>query len=522
MGDRKPLKILIAVGLWLGVIVIIAVVYRFLVAPQQQRRLVVDTSADSSYQHVVNLAADSFSGYAVLRSDALARDLATQSIKLNIVDDAADYTARIDALKRQEVNMAVFTIDSYILAGAKLGEYPGSIVLVIDESKGIDGVVANKKVFSDINALNRPETKFVFVPNSPSEFMARVIVAEYNLPLLTDVWWEESTSAEDTYQRFRTQGADNTKPRVYAVWDPFLSKALGEPNAQLLLDSSKLSGYIVDVLVVERTFLRDNPELVNTVLAAYLRALYSYGSDGMGALIKQDASQFGNQTLSDSQAKDIASRVVLRNTLENYDQFGLNKSGEPSKLPKLEDVIAKITRVLIKTRAVDADPLNGQYNSLFFQDPLRNLQTAGFNPTQRLGVISGASPGQVANETVRTGPQLKPLTDEQWNNLLPVGDMRIDSVSFARGTARLNVQSERDLAELATRLASFPQYYLKVVGKTTAEGDAEANRQLAQDRADAVTDKLKQVSVDPIRIKATAQSGAGEQAVTFVLCQMAY
>jgi hypothetical protein len=43
------------------------------------------------------------------------------------------------------VQLAVFTIDSLITAGAKAGDFPGSIVLVIDETKGGDAIVAARR-----------------------------------------------------------------------------------------------------------------------------------------------------------------------------------------------------------------------------------------------------------------------------------------------------------------------------------------------------------------------------------------
>ena len=42
-----------------------------------------------------------------------------------------------------------------------------------------------------------------------------------------------------------------------------------------------LSGYIVDVLVVQRAFLRDQPELASRVVQAYLRAAYQHQQQGM-------------------------------------------------------------------------------------------------------------------------------------------------------------------------------------------------------------------------------------------------
>jgi hypothetical protein len=127
------------------------------VHPYLQEKLKTETSSASSFQHEVVVAADSFSGYAVLRSEALKQDLKSQQIKLTVQDDQADYTARLAALRAGKVQLAAFTIDSLIAAGAKAGEFPASIVMVIDETKGGDAIVAWKSSVASLQDLNQPD-----------------------------------------------------------------------------------------------------------------------------------------------------------------------------------------------------------------------------------------------------------------------------------------------------------------------------------------------------------------------------
>ncbi len=60
---------------------------------------------------------------------------------LNCDDDKADYAKRMQRLKGGELQFAVATIDAYLLNGAP-NAFPGTIVAVIDESKGGDAIVA--------------------------------------------------------------------------------------------------------------------------------------------------------------------------------------------------------------------------------------------------------------------------------------------------------------------------------------------------------------------------------------------
>ena len=78
----------------------------------------------------------------------------------------------------------------------------------------------------------------------------------------------------------------------------------------------------------------------------------------------------------------------------------------------------------------------------------------------------------------------------------------------------------------AKKLASWPTYYLKVVGHARAEGDPEANRLLAQARAESVRAylELKGIPTNRLRSEATEpkEAGGGGQSVTFILGETRY
>jgi outer membrane protein OmpA-like peptidoglycan-associated protein len=105
--------------------------------------------------------------------------------------------------------------------------------------------------------------------------------------------------------------------------------------------------------------------------------------------------------------------------------------------------------------------------------------------------------------------------------------MRIAKLEFTRGIADLGIQSRRDLRDLAGRLKSMPMYYLVVTGHARAEGDPEANKQLAQSRAAAAAEYLQNdggIGKNRIRVIAAEPSGqdGDEQSVTFRLVQRSY
>src|SRR4029453_1067165 len=122
--------------------------------PQLAKKLKDATGSASHYKDELVLAADSFSGYCVLRSEVFKQELRDRGIKLRVEDDKADYTARLDALRAGKVQLAAFTIDSLITAGARAGDFPATIVLVIDETQGADAIVAYEKAVGSIQDLN--------------------------------------------------------------------------------------------------------------------------------------------------------------------------------------------------------------------------------------------------------------------------------------------------------------------------------------------------------------------------------
>ncbi len=525
MSERRAKGCLMAAVIWCVILAALGVGYKLLIHPYLSEKLKRQTASTSQYQHEITVAVDSFSGYAILRSDAVRQDLKTQQIKLNFQDDSGDYSARVKALQSGKVQMAVFTVDSLITSGAKAGEFPGSIVLVIDETKGGDAIVSRKTAVASLQDLNDPAARLVLTPNSPSEFLARVVLAHFNLPRLPDQWWVKADGARDVYNQFRS--ANPAEKRAYVLWEPYVSKALQIPDAQVLIDSSKLKGFIVDVLVAERQFLRDHPDLVKAVVEAHCRAAYAYSQspDGLVKLVRADAGGAGADALDETQARQVVKGIQWKNTLENYAHFGLAQDAAANDQQHLEDIIGNIIDVLVKTQALPSDPLNGQHTTLFYSQILAEMKAANFHPGKGLNLIPGV--GNIGDqEQVHTDRALGPLTPQQWSSLRPVGELRVEPITFQRASAKLSDQSERDLQALSKRLQSFPEFYLRVIGQARAEGDPEANRQLAQARADAAAQYLigQGLSADRIRTEAAPSTVAGgeAQSVLFVVGQVPY
>ena len=75
--------------------------------------------------------------------------------------------------------------------------------------------------------------------------------------------------------------------QVFVLWEPFVSKMLENPNLRVVVDSSKFSGYIVDVIVANRDFLLKNETLVEFVVGAYFRTAYRYRNEMVDLVLER-------------------------------------------------------------------------------------------------------------------------------------------------------------------------------------------------------------------------------------------
>lgn len=504
-------KILIVSFLWLCLLGSMVFVYKGCYLPHRKaeqakadvdkkNQILTQTGDSSRYDIQVNFALDSFSGYSVLRSKEFTEELAYKRIKLNLVDDGANYEKRIKSLQSGEVQMAAFTVDALVKTCASIEELPATIVAIVDETRGADAVCAYKSSITNVDDLNHKDMKFVLTPDSPSETLARVIMANFNLSALSNDPFIKCKDAEEVYKTYRK--AQPKEKLAFVLWEPYVSKMLENPNIHKIIDSAQFKGYIVDVIVVNRNFLYSNKEVVQEFVKAYFKCNYNY-SNKMLDLVITDSKDLGTP-VSAKQAEALVSGIWWKNTQENYCHFGIKRGN----VQHIEDIIVNITRVLLKTGGIKKDPTNNKPNLLYHSEILADMEKSNFHPGSE----------DVKNDL----SELPPLTEGQWKNLQPVGKLEIKQLVFARGTAILTEESQQTLDELAEILKTFPQYYVIIKGNATTVGDLEANKALAFSRAKAAEKYLVEKSIHKNRIRAIAVDPTGITSVDFILGQLPY
>src|ERR1043165_4290526 len=143
------------------------------------------------------------------------------------------------------------------------GGVDSTALIVGDFSNGNDGVVLKGKGKTLANIKGMPIN---LVELSVSHYLlARALesagLAERDIKVV-------NTSDADIVGAY---AAKDTKATV--TWKPQLSEILAAPDAQLVFDSSKIPGEIIDLMVVNSATLKDNPKLGKALVGAWFETL---------------------------------------------------------------------------------------------------------------------------------------------------------------------------------------------------------------------------------------------------------
>jgi outer membrane protein OmpA-like peptidoglycan-associated protein len=426
----------------------------------------------------LSIGVDNWIGYFPLCSRVMTRRMREAGYLLRCEDDQADYRSRFRRLKSGEIQFAVATVDSYLLGGAEQ-DFPGTIVAVIDESKGGDALVARRQTAASLDQLRQAEDlSIAYTPASPSEYLLRAIGSHFNLPL-------------DQYRRVETDGSSEALAKLLegeadaaVLWEPDVSRALSDPALVKLIGTEDTERLIVDVLLVGRSFSQERPEVVRALLERYFKVqrLYRDHPDRLTEDVIESTDLSERQVAA--MLRGVSWATLSENALVWLGAAGRGPFAEEGLVETIEGAVG----ILVDNGAIDADPLpdgdpyritNRQFVEGLFDD---------------LG-----SPGAAPQREARDFP---PLDDEGWARLKEIGTLRMEPISFRSATADLDYQGKLQLDEAAERLAYYPNFRILVKGHTGLHGDPKANLDLSRERAEAVVRYLMVTyGIDPDRIR---------------------
>jgi NitT/TauT family transport system substrate-binding protein len=178
-----------------------------------------------------------------------------------------DPKIRFPALAAGQIDVAVSTVDTVLNYLSDQQSY--RYLFAIDDSKGGDGIVANK----DIETVADLEGKSVaYAEGSVSQFYLGVLLKEAGLSL-DDVETQNMTAGD--------AGAAFVAERVDAAvtWEPWLTRGQQAEHGHLLVDSSTSPGLITDVAITTPEKLGERADDLEALYRAWVKAVEFQGTN---------------------------------------------------------------------------------------------------------------------------------------------------------------------------------------------------------------------------------------------------
>lgn len=477
---------------FLGVLAVTA--YKFVI-PFFESSAQLQSSDGKDIKAKLVIGMDSWIGYFPLCSREMLSAMRADGVLLQCVDDNANYQERFEKLKNNTYQLAVSTIDAYLLNGRDF-RYPGVIISVLDESKGGDAIIANRDKIKSLDNLKlQTDIKIAFTPDSPSDHLLKSVGAHFDIPMLKDKkgnWRQTTNGSEEARQQLMNGSVD-----VAVLWEPDVSKALNDKRFTKIIGTEDTQGLIVDILLASRQYAQENPEIINILLKNYFRVLKSY-RDQDNLFIKAFSTERKVKT-------ELVEKMINGVRFSSlYDNAGLwygIANNLPDNQERIIPAIESTLRVLINHGDFSTNPVKDQnYYILTNKEPIRSL----YESTVSVSGF-GNNKDNIASNKERT---FSPISDLQWDNLREVGTLKVRPIIYQSGSDNLTYDGKTELDLAAENLKHYPNYRLIIKGHTGTRGDSKANIKLSQQRAESVQRYLEVAhSIDRNRMRAVGFGG---------------
>jgi outer membrane protein OmpA-like peptidoglycan-associated protein len=450
------------------------------------------TSDAVGSRHTIRIGGDNFLGYWFITSPEMRKMAARKGLQMDFNDDGGAYADRLSAFDKGNYDCIVLPVNSYLVHGAPY-KFPGVIAAAISESKGADGIVgfADRFPSGKINDLNDPTLKIVYTADSPSSFLIDLTIADFDLDRLQEnKEWQVKVGGSTEVLKQAKKGTGD----VFVLWEPDLSKAMKLPGIKYIWGSDRFSGYIVDVFVFHRDYLKKHPDKVRDFLGVYFQIMGLYANN-REKMIKEMSK---STDLKKDTIEEMLKKLDWFNLAENCErQFGISTRrdyGSSAQEGVINTIIA-CTDVMIRTGTFQKDPLQGNPYLITNSSILEEL-----SQTQVISVTSGGAQKQ----------DFTALSDKEWAKLQEVGTFRVQPITFQSWNNLLTDEGKEIVDKIALLLTNnYPGYRVIIRGHTGPGGDERENVKLSLARAQVVAQYLKAVhNINPHRIKT---EGMGSQ-----------
>jgi outer membrane protein OmpA-like peptidoglycan-associated protein len=278
------------------------------------------------------------------------------------------------------------------------------------------------------------------------------------------------------------------KADAAVLWEPDVTRALSAGGMVKLVGTEDTDKLIVDILLAGREFASRKPGAVRDLLDAWFETLQLYQSDNSKLIddIRKETDLEGAQI--DSMLDGVQWSGLLENGTLWFDVQQQNRIGSDG----LVEAIEAAAEILVENGDFSSSPVPGS-------DPYR-LTSREFVKQLYLETYPGGSDVSQENSLSR---DFKPLTESQWKLMRRVGTLKVEPVSFRRGTGLLDLDGKNTIDRIAEKVRRYPNFRILVEGHTGLKGDPEQNLKLSASRAQAVARYLMVTyKIDSDRVRA--------------------
>lgn len=278
-------------------------------------------NTDKSNNKTINLSLDEWIGWksiidangGLTTKDGSIYDKLGINVNISVINDA---TMSSNALISGKLDAAGYTINRTAFLSTKFKEAGVDVVMpfITNFSNGGDGIIAKNDIYSVSDLIN-----------------AKVGVPQFSEAHTLVVWF---VNQSDLSQKDKQSIIDNLiffetpdeaakaffagEIDVAATWEPYLTQAQNMSDAHILFSTASSSSLVMDGILFNKTFAKDNPEVVTKFIDGALEASDLYDKDM--ATIKNVMPMFS--TASDEDIKDNCSGARLMTYADNLDMFG--------------------------------------------------------------------------------------------------------------------------------------------------------------------------------------------------------
>jgi outer membrane protein OmpA-like peptidoglycan-associated protein len=436
----------------------------------------------------ITVGVDGWVGYYPFCSKKMSQEMRKSGHILKCIDDKADYASRMSKLKSGELNLALATVDSYIL-NAQPVDFPATIITVIDESKGGDAILASGNI-KNLNDLKKTTNyKIAFTPKSPSEHLLMSVGTHFDIAGIKNSgkWRIETNGSTEALEKLL-----KGEVQVAVLWEPEVSKALGNQNIHKLIGTEDTKNLIVDILLGNREFLQDNPELIKMILTNYFITLKYYRDNP--EILKQEVS--GVTKLSTSQVESMLKGVEWATLEDNAQKWFGVRSSKNFTSQELSDTINETVKILVENKKFPNNPLPNE-------DSYRIINSEFVKDLDQNGITGQFKTASTSEDQVSSLEQKFALLNEaEWKNLQEKGTLKVLPIIFQSGTSDLDLEGKMEIDKGIKNLEHYPKYRVVIKGHTNLNGEPEINKTLSFERADSVARYIViTYRVDPNRLR---------------------